>query len=56
MIFRTCRICQEINLTENSMAVIIALTNRERVGDHSTWFQTGSALGASSQEVLLLQQ
>ena len=34
------------------MVVIIALTNRERVGDHPTWFQTGSALGASSQEVL----
>jgi len=56
MIFRRSRICQEINLTESSMVVIIALANRERVGYHSTWFQTRSALGAGSQEVLLLQQ
>jgi hypothetical protein len=55
MIFCRWRICQEINLTVCSMAVTIALTNRERVGDHTTWFQTRSALGASSQEVLLLQ-
>ena len=32
MIFLRCRFCQEINLTDSGMTVILALTNRERVG------------------------
>ncbi len=55
MIFRSCQICQEISLTACGLAVIISLASGERVGGHTTWFQTKSALGASSQEVLLLQ-